>query len=248
MKTLKIMYTYANLPNRIITYNPYREKPIRLYGTIIFSHKSKSWLVIQKSYSNFYQAFMVGNYRKCNLNEMMKNFVKDELSVIRKIISKVLTFEDVFEGIFGDTKYDHGLEQFNNHKKQILVNLGRLKGQDKVDWMFVKGKKIYNEGDLETSVRECKEQTSIDTSVCSLVNLNPIVDNDKMVTEFSYEYRYFLFIVDEEKVFENKNTNINNILWISDATIANHIQIEKINVINECRRQIKLWCFKNLSE
>ena len=110
------------------------------------------------------------------------------------------------------------------------------------DWGFPKGRKNFNETDLNCATREFTEETGIDQSFLSIItNIVPYEEIFTGSNFKSYKHKYFLAYVDErlEAEFSFQNTEVSKIAWktFEDLNLCiRPYNLEKINLIKQVNK------------
>ena len=157
--------------------------PITSYGIILFSCKADEeknncikFLMIRRKDTFGYIDFIRGKYSPYN-NEHIQNII-NEMSVNEKerIVSE--TFEQLWKMMWGDsTNNQHKNEENASLKKFELIKNGITVNDEKItlenivknsttsweetEWEFPKGRRDYDEKDLDCALREFEEETNI---------------------------------------------------------------------------------------
>jgi 8-oxo-dGTP pyrophosphatase MutT (NUDIX family) len=198
--------------------------PITSYGIILFRSSSKGlqFLMLRRKDSFGYIDFMRGKYSPYNI-EHTQNII-NEMSVDEK--EKILTesFDNLWKQMWGNAlNIQYRSEEASSIKKFDLIKSGIIIDNVKItlndiieksntrwketEWEFPKGRRNYQEKDLDCAFREFEEETGI-----SKLNIN-IIENVLPFEEIfigtnhkSYKHKYFLAYSKE-----NENENEHNL-------------------------------------
>jgi 8-oxo-dGTP pyrophosphatase MutT (NUDIX family) len=170
-----------------------------------------------------------------------------------KNMLKTKEFEEIWFNVWGKTaNFSHykneetiSKEKFNQLKYGIngLYNLSDLVDAsitkwEEPEWGFPKGRRNYNETDLECSVREFNEETGFNLNKCFIVhNISPFEEIFCGSNYKSYKHKYFLTYMDfenSEPVIQVSN-EISDIKWKSYAdciTLIRSYNLEKKRMLS----------------
>ena len=205
--------------------------PLISYGMIVFKYDDNKlkFLMVRRKDSFGYIDFIRGKYFMNNIFHLQN--IIDQMSLLEK--SKILTisFEDLWLEMWGmqNNKNEKilSLKKFETIKEGILVNDKKITLNDLVEksitiwneteWEFPKGKRNYNEKDLNCALREFEEETGISQNKLILIeNILPIEEIFIGTNYKSYKYKYFLANIKEENNLENfQKTEISKLEWKS---------------------------------
>ena len=131
-------------------------------------------------------------------------------------------FNQLRKGIYTNNKYHSGdLTTSPNYTLTTLIN-ECSNSWDEPEWGFPKGRRNYNENDIECALREFYEETGFKNRNMGFVvsNLAPYEEVFMGSNYKSYKHRYYLMYVDynmslNEEMVDSDKTEISKIEWKS---------------------------------
>jgi 8-oxo-dGTP pyrophosphatase MutT (NUDIX family) len=195
--------------------------PITSYGIILFrpSDKGVQYLMIRRKDSFGYIDFLRGKYSPYNI-EHIQNIVK-QMSVFEKQQLLKESFEVLWLKMWDNiTSNQYKSEEIASYKKFETIKNGVLINDkfitlkdiintsntnwEETEWEFPKGRRNYQEKDLDCALREFEEETGISKrDIIMIENAMPFEESFIGTNHKSYKHKYFL-------AFMNKNTNFLN--------------------------------------
>jgi 8-oxo-dGTP pyrophosphatase MutT (NUDIX family) len=220
--------------------------PITSYGIILFrsSLKGLQFLMLRRKDSFGYIDFMRGKYSPYNV-EHIQNII-NEMSINEK--EKILneSFESLWQEMWGNTQnIQYRSEESASIKKFDLIKSGIFLDNVKItikdiieksttkwnetEWEFPKGRRNYQEKDLDCAFREFEEETGMSQSKITIIeNIIPFEEIFIGTNHKSYKHKYFL-------AYSNENN--------SDFTLENFqkSEVSKLEwkTIDECLESIR---------
>lgn len=207
--------------------------PITSYGIILFRHSTEGlqFLMIRRKDSFGYIDFIRGKYSPYNI-EQIQNRV-DEMSNSEK--ERILTepFDKLWKQLWGEnssTQYRNE-EQASSKKFELVKNgfvvdgktisLGDIVANSstnwsETEWEFPKGRRNFQEKDLECAVREFEEETGIaQNNIIVIDNLLPFEEMYIGSNHKCYKHKYFLaFMNNNDELLQNyQKTEVSKIEW-----------------------------------
>ena len=191
--------------------------PIISYGIIAVRKNTYNYeyLMICRKDSFGYIDFIRGKYSITN--EFQIQSIIDEMSIHEKERIIKFSFNKLWTDMWLDSKNSHKNEEFNSEKKfyQItdksnLININTFLDKSKTSWIeteweFPKGRRNFNENDLECALREFEEETGIYKENISIIeNLLSFEEVFIGTNLKAYKHKYFL-------AYLNKNNSITNL-------------------------------------
>jgi 8-oxo-dGTP pyrophosphatase MutT (NUDIX family) len=190
--------------------------PITSYGIIIFrsSDKGIQFLMIRRKDSFGYIDFLRGKYIIHNKEQLQQIF--DEMSIIEKERIQTNDFNTLWNMMWGETAnlYQYKSEEISSQKKFDLLKHGIVVNGEKItldfliensktswtetEWEFPKGRRNYQEKDLDCAVREFEEETGYSQKDITIVeNLIPFEEIFIGSNYKSYKHKYYLAYMDK---------------------------------------------------
>ena len=191
--------------------------PITSYGIIVFRSNDigLQFLMIRRKDSFGYIDFMRGKYVPNNLEHLQSMF--DEMSVNERLLIKNNEFEILWKMMWGDS---YNLHQYKNEeiisqKKFDLLKSGTIINNNEVsidslvensktnwsetEWEFPKGRRNFQEKDLECALREFEEETGYSYKDVTVIdNLMPFEEIFIGSNHKSYKHKYYLGYMDKK--------------------------------------------------
>ena len=239
------------------------DKPIISIGILLYyiENNKPIILLIRRKHSIGYIEFIRGNY---NINNIY--YIKKLLSVMT-IDEKNRLLNNKFEylwknlwhikSINKNDKFINNQNKFYNLKNGLFINnkFYNLKilfcdinnNWNETEWEIPKGKRKYNEIDIETAKREFFEETGISDDNYEIVNNIKLIENYKGINNYNYRNIYYVAKINkyiEPKInYSNKSQycEISKIQWFNNKFIFNIIRpyyFEKIKVIKKALKYI----------
>ena len=182
------------------------------------------FLMISRKNSLGYIEFIRGRYDPDNIESI--KFLTDQMTELE--INMVVTkdFDELWCSLWKKTarnknyekEYELSLNKFNLMKEKHLDILKTFRPKYPIsEWGFPKGKRNLLEKDIDCAVRECTEETSLDSSEISVLDrVYPITEQFKGTNQVEYKHIYYLSIVQSSR-------NLNLI-----ATPEQYIEVENV--------------------
>lgn len=193
--------------------------PIVSFGVILFRNTENGleFLMIRRKDSFGYIDFIRGKYLCYNIHQLQK--IIDEMSLEEKQRIQDFSFNELWKGMWGESNQGRGEEQISQKKFEciksgILVENQFITLKDIVDksntkwieteWEFPKGRRNFQEKDLECALREFEEETGVSSGKISIVeNLLPFDENFIGSNHKCYKHKYFLAYMKESNDSKN---------------------------------------------
>ena len=189
--------------------------PITSYGIIVFrsSQEGLQFLMIRRKDSFGYIDFLRGKYLIHNKEQLQNIF--NEMSIFEKEMIKQNLFEDLWKLMWGDVNnsYQYKSEESNSQKKFDLLKKGIFINNENIsldyliensetqwletEWEFPKGRRNYQEKDLDCAIREFEEETGYSRKQIKIIeNLMPLEEIFIGSNHKSYKHKYYLAYMD----------------------------------------------------
>jgi 8-oxo-dGTP pyrophosphatase MutT (NUDIX family) len=206
--------------------------PITSYGIILFQiekqcdNKNKiKFLMIRRKDTFGYIDFIRGKYSPYN-NEHIQNIV-NEMSIHekKKILSE--SFDTLWKNMWGDSSNNlHKNEENSSAKKFDIIKNGvhyneieperiislqdivnnSCTSWEETEWEFPKGRRDYDEKDLDCALREFEEETGIKKNKIKLIeNIMPFEETFIGSNHKSYKHKFFLAYLDNDDNYDLLN-------------------------------------------
>jgi 8-oxo-dGTP pyrophosphatase MutT (NUDIX family) len=202
--------------------------PITSYGIIVFRSSAEQgieYLMIRRKNSFGYIDFIRGKYIQNNLEHLQIMF--NEMSIEEREQIRTNNFETLWKMMWGIQDSCHqnqfkGEEQSSQKKFEALkiglpigvngeiITLDSLINNSttkwlETEWEFPKGRRNFQEKDLDCALREFEEETGISKKTIKIIeNILPFEEMFLGSNHKSYKHKYFLGYT------ENINNSLNN--------------------------------------
>ena len=209
--------------------------PITSYGIILFrsSLKGLQFLMLRRKDSFGYIDFMRGKYSPYNIVHIQN--IINEMSVDEK--NKLLndSFDNLWDNMWGNIKnLQYKNEESVSSKKFDLIKSGVILDEVKItlkdiieksdtkwketEWEFPKGRRNYQENDLDCAIREFEEETgNYKSSINIIENVVPFEETFIGTNHKSYKHKYFLAYSKENNFEDNlenyQKTEVSKLEW-----------------------------------
>ena len=210
--------------------------PITSYGIILFrsSLNGLQFLMIRRKDSFGYIDFIRGKYSPYNI-EHIQNIV-NEMSNQEKDRLLNGTFDKLWNYMWSETaNSQYKSEEVASSKKFELIKNGVFIDDNKItlndiiknsntkwletEWEFPKGRRNYQEKDIDCALREFEEETGIFKKKIQIIeNVIPFEEIFIGTNYKSYKHKYFLAYInethDKEEILSNfQQTEVSKIEW-----------------------------------
>jgi 8-oxo-dGTP pyrophosphatase MutT (NUDIX family) len=223
--------------------------PITSYGIILCrsSNYGIQFLMIRRKDSFGYIDFLRGKYIINNKEQLQGIF--NEMSIYERDRIKNNSFETLWNLMWGETNnlYQYKSEETISQKKMDSLKNGIIINNEKIsidtliqnsdttwsetEWEFPKGRRNYQEKDLDCAIREFEEETGYSRKDISIIeNLIPFEEIFIGSNHKSYKHKYYLAYTDKTV----------DILQNYQATEVSKIEWKTLNECVECIRPYNL--------
>jgi 8-oxo-dGTP pyrophosphatase MutT (NUDIX family) len=212
--------------------------PITSYGVILFrsSVKGIQYLMIRRKDSFGYIDFLRGKYVQNNLEHLQSIF--NEMSIFEREKIRNKDFETLWKNMWGIQETHLGSqykgEEMASQKKFDALNLGIQIGSnnetiylntlinnctttwEETEWEFPKGRRNYQEKDLDCALREFEEETGLSKREIKVIeNIIPFEEIFLGSNHKSYKHKYFLAYTDKttDDLTNYQQTEVSKLDW-----------------------------------
>jgi len=209
--------------------------PITSYGIVLFRHSDKGlqFLMIRRKDSFGYIDFIRGKYVYYNIEQIQK--IVDEMSKNEKERLLSEPFENLWKLLWGDCKIQYKGEEVSSSKKFELIKNGVIVNEKKItleeiiknsstnweetEWEFPKGRRNFQEKDIECALREFEEETGYSSKNVNVIeNLLPFEEIFIGSNHKCYKHKYYLAymsdINDIDSSLENyQRSEVSKLQW-----------------------------------
>ena len=253
--------------------------PITSNGIIVFkdSDEGPAYLMIRRKDTVGFVEFIRGKYPVYNRAYLQR--LVDEMTLDEKRRLQTQTFSELWTNVWGEylnTKYQTeetvSGERFNLLKKGVKINRGNgnydyITLDDLIEnsatrwsepeWGFPKGRRNYQEKDMDCALREFSEETGYDSS--KLVVMQNIIPYEEIfmgsnVKTYKHKYyvAYFPLTQNAAASFsispKFQKTEVSKMEWFSFEECVRHIRpynLEKLNILrnlNDALKEYEIVC------
>ena len=185
------------------------KQPITSYGIILFrsSMKGIQYLMIRRKDSFGYIDFLRGKYVQNNIDHLQTIF--NEMSIFEREKIKNIDFENLWKNMWGI----------------------------QTEWEFPKGRRNYQEKDLDCALREFEEETGLSKKELKVIeNVMPFEEIFIGSNHKSYKHKYFLAYTDNttDDLTNYQQTEVSKLDWKTLDECLESIRpynLEKIQLI-----------------
>ena len=214
--------------------------PITSYGIILFRSSSKGiqYLMIRRKDSFGYIDFLRGKYVQNNLEHLESLF--NEMSIYEREKIRNTDFETLWKNMWGIQESGHTTSQYKGEelssqkKFETLKVVGIPMGPNneivslntliensttkwkETEWEFPKGRRNYQEKDLDCAVREFEEETGLSKKELKIIeNVIPFEEIFLGSNHKSYKHKYFLAYTDKttDDLTNYQPTEVSKLDW-----------------------------------
>ena len=198
--------------------------PVTSYGIILFrsSLSGLQFLMLRRKDSFGYIDFMRGKYSPYNIDHIQNIINEMSIDEKEKILSE--SFDNLWKNMWGNiSNLQYRSEESASNKKFDLIKSGIILDDLKInlkdiieksntkwketEWEFPKGRRNYQEKDLDCAFREFEEETGISKSAINIIeNVIPFEEIFIGTNHKSYKHKYFL-AYSKENVCEDNLEN-----------------------------------------
>ena len=233
--------------------------PITSYGVILFKYNSNNilnYLMIRRKNSFGYIDFIKGKYSINNVEQIQNNI--DEMSIYEKSIVGDQSFDFLWKQLWCEnanlSNYKNEeyicLKKFDLIKKGVMIdnNIVTLKqllensntSWNETEWEFPKGRKNYQERDIDCALREFEEETGISKESIKIIeNVLPFEEMYVGSNHKIYKHKYFLGFM-KNTVMNDDNSNSDNLIEY-DLSSYQKSEVSKMEwkTIEQCLESIR---------
>ena len=232
--------------------------PITSIGIIMFRSYDNTvqYLMIKRKHSLGFVEFMRGKYPVQNY-EYIKN-VFSEMTVHERELIKKSTFDELWLHLWGEQFSNQYRSEENTSKdkfellkngieNKVKYNLESIIDETKTiwndaEWGFPKGRRNFQEKDLNCALREFEEETGFLRSNVHLVqNIIPYEEIFTGSNMKSYKHKYFVGHINSNITPTNKfqETEVSEIKWLTYDECMEYIRpynLEKCNILTKLNK------------
>jgi 8-oxo-dGTP pyrophosphatase MutT (NUDIX family) len=229
--------------------------PITSYGVIVcrLSEKGLQFLMIRRKDSFGYIDFLRGKYSVYNIDQIQNSI--NEMSSIEKVRLLTESFDTLWRLMWGENcglQYRNeeliSCKKFELLKAGVLINNETITLADLIkrsntawketEWEFPKGRRNYQEKDLDCALREFEEETGYaQKDLVVIENILPFEEIFIGSNHKSYKHKYFLAYMNDtiDNLQNYQKTEVSKLEWKTIDECLESIRpynLEKKKLIN----------------
>ena len=232
--------------------------PITSYGVVLFRHSLEGiqYLMIRRKDSFGYIDFIRGKYSPYNLDQIQKSV--DEMSIQEKERIIDNSFDKLWKQLWGENSgTQYRSEETSSNKKYEVIRNGIMIDEkyinlqdivknsatswEETEWEFPKGRRNYQEKDIDCAIREFEEETGLSRDDITIIdNVMPFEEMYIGSNHRCYKHKYFLAYMSENDIILNnyQKAEVSKLEWknldeclksIRPYNLEKKILITKIN-------------------
>jgi 8-oxo-dGTP pyrophosphatase MutT (NUDIX family) len=236
------------------------KQPITSVGVIAFTlnkhTKEVKYLMIQRKHSVGFVDFIRGKYVLHNKVQILSLLsVMTDAEHLRLVTED---FSSLWREMWGDNEDQQARDKLDHLRKGVMTNYNFYTLGDCIkelsipqwrenDWGFPKGRKNFNESDLNCATREFTEETGIEQS--ALYVITNIVPYEEIFTGSnfkSYKHKYYLAYIENGETMVNlggfQKEEVGNMGWKTASEAMSSIRdyhVERKNVLKNVDMVVK---------
>jgi len=241
---------YLALPDRCLIETPFSRRPYLSYGIVAYSMATQRWLLVRRHSSAAFMTILRGSYRKSQLSNLIPMCAESELSIIQQLLNHDVSFETVYDQIFGN--FD-GIEYAKLRWIELSVIASEYtwtSSHSEPEWLWPKGRLLTAESPLQGACREFTEETGIPINL-SIQTLLPSGYLSETFDGFSgkrYETRCWVVLFASEITpclqSEEFSREIGGCEWVSTEEALRRLSSGRQEVLNRASELISEY-FRN---
>ena len=227
------------------------------YGIVVYRiiDNKKEYLMVRRKNSFGYIDFIRGKYSLQNLHQV-QNMI-NEMSLEEKNNLLNYSFVDLWYQMWGNNNIKYKIEENTSIKKfeelkkgvyfnsewvtlKMLINSSSTQWEE-TEWEFPKGRRNYQEKDIDCAIREFEEETGLSRDDITIIdNVMPFEEMYIGSNHRCYKHKYFLAYMSENDIILNnyQKAEVSKLEWknldeclksIRPYNLEKKILITKIN-------------------
>lgn len=197
---------YSDFPRRILIHNPFNQRPITSYGVILYAVDTQRWLLVQRVHSPEYIELIRGSYIHSRIPILLSGLTKIEIEKLKELLEisdsrkKRTKFAIEYYSTVPSKKIDVAYYKFldcHDYLKEELKLLDPI--YDEPEWLWPKGRSSGSlETQLDTALREFREETGISTENMIQICTQPILESYTGKNDRIYQTKCWVFLIFNE--------------------------------------------------
>lgn len=236
-------------------------QPITSIGIIAFRKNNDriEYLLIRRCNSLGFADFIAGKYPLYNKNYLTN--IINEMTNEEKEMILTKDFDDLWKTVWGiEPNIQYKSDEKISRSKFISLKLGitinnqeynlktlienSVTNWDETEWGFPKGKRNFQEKDLQCALREFEEETGYNRSELNIIqNINPYEEIFMGSNYKSYKHKYYIAFMNNDccnEVIENRtNCEVSKMGWYNYEEACNIIRpynLEKLSILEKVNK------------
>jgi 8-oxo-dGTP pyrophosphatase MutT (NUDIX family) len=242
------------------------KNPITSIGIIVFNNNAPEmeYLMIRRKDSLGYVDFLRGKYPLFNKRYLLNIINEMTNSEKEKLLNK--EFDELWTELWGDYigiqyrgEEKTSREKFNSLKMGITLSNDEYNLQNLIDlceekwdepeWGFAKGRRNYQERDLNCALREFEEETGCCKNSIKLIqNLLPIEELFTGSNYKSYKHKYYIAYMDKQDgpFINYQKSEVSKVEWLTfteSQKIIRPYNLERIDTLKKVNHILSYYNF-----
>lgn len=236
-------------------------QPITSIGIIAFRKNNDiiEYLLIRRCNSLGFADFISGKYPLYNKNYLIN--IINEMTNEEKEMILTKDFDELWKTVWGDKpNIQYKSDEKISRSKFISLKLGiTINNQEynlksliessvttwkETEWGFPKGRRDFQEKDLQCALREFEEETGYNRSELNVIqNINPYEEIFTGSNYKSYKHKYYIAFMNNNcrnEIIENrKNCEVSKMGWYNYEEACNIIRpynLEKLSILEKVNK------------
>lgn len=212
--------------------------------------ESVFFLMISRKNSLGYIEFIRGRYNPEDITTV-KHLIDQMTEMEIRNILLTESFDDLWCDLWKKTarnknyekEFEIAREKFIRLKENHMEQISEFKPKYPIpEWGFPKGRRNISEKDIACAIRECQEETSLDSSEISVLDrIYPISEQFKGTNNIEYRHTYYLSVVESNRnlnvlITPEQHIEVDTVGWFKYDRVMNLIRpyhIEKKQLIED---------------
>jgi 8-oxo-dGTP pyrophosphatase MutT (NUDIX family) len=149
-------------------------------------------------------ALLRGDFVNSELSQIIRGLSSEEIDDIFKYYDRQLRIADLYNKYYRPDNVNYSIFRLTENEPVIRYFIGNTPHQDKMEWLWPKGRLLPRERPMDCALREFKEETGV-TVDGRFMDDSFIVDSITGSNGRIYETHHWVYIFDKEPLL---NTNI----------------------------------------
>lgn len=233
--------------------------PITSVGIILIRYENNEpyYLLVRRKETFGYSDLVRGKYPICNktfINNLVNEMTLDEKKEVKTVLSEIENEnkdpnETILKKYYTNIKNNEELG-YNDINLHDIINNSNTNWSDP-EWGFPKGRRNYQEKDIDCAVREFEEETGYYRDEITLIeNLIPLEEIFTGSNYKIYKHRYYLAKLNSDKnikIHTFQQSEISKMSWLNYSDTLKYIRpynkekIEIVETVNKIFESCKFY-------